>query len=116
MGEYKHFDVEQRDHLTLLTLSDPRLSETLLISELHDELLEFVETRQPKDMVIDFGQVTFCSTAVINGILRTKKRLVARDGRLWLAAMRPPVREAFRLLNLDGTVFDIIDSADDVTE
>ena len=51
---------------------------------------------------------------MINTLLRIKK-IVVRDkaGQLQLCGMKPNVRSAFGMLNLDGTVFDIYESAVD---
>jgi anti-anti-sigma regulatory factor len=54
--------------------------------------------------------VAHCSTSVINGLLRAKKKLLAGGGRIKLCQLHPLIREAYRLLNLDGTVFHIHDS------
>lgn len=116
MSEFRHFDVQVLNSVTLLELADPNLFESLLVSELHDELLDYIATRSPRQLVVDFGRVTFCSSAVINGLLRAKRRVVTNGGRIKLCAMSQTTREAYRTLNLDGTVFDIYDTRDEAVQ
>ena len=96
--------------VTVLRLKDPRLHEMILISELHDELLQYIEENQPQKLLVDFAMVTQCSSAVINSMLLARKRLMAYGAGMRLCSMHKQVREAFRVLRLDGTLFDIHES------
>lgn len=110
MASYKHFDVERRPDTAVLRVKDARLFDTLTVNELEDDLLNFLEDEMPRHLVISFAPVINGSTAVINGLLRVKKRLVPAGGSLWLCDMAPVIRDAYQLLNLDGTVFQIVTS------
>ncbi len=72
-----------------------------------------VDTERPAKVVVDFGRVVHCSTAVINGLLRAKRCVVANRGQLSLCGMTTEIRDAYDMLNLDGTVFQIHDTLDD---
>jgi anti-anti-sigma regulatory factor len=113
MFDYRHFTVDQSDKVAVIRVADPRLFDTLIVTEFEDELLDFVGMHSPQNVLIDFDVVTHCSTAVINGLLRAKKRLVARKGQLALCGMADSIREAYRTLNLDGTVFTIYNHRDE---
>lgn len=113
MSKYKHFEVETIRDVSVLRLIDPQLFDTLIVTELQDELIDFVEAATPGKVLINFSNVSHCSTAVINSLLRTKKRLIRDNGRLKLCGMRDGLREAYKMLNLDGTVFDIVDNPSD---
>jgi anti-anti-sigma regulatory factor len=110
MFDYRRFTVDQRGDVTVVRVVDPRLFDTMIVTEFEDDLLDLVDMHLPQNVLIDFGAVTHCSTAVINGLLRAKKRLVARKGQLALCGMTDSIREAYRTLNLDGTVFAIYDN------
>ncbi len=110
MVPIKRFDVEMDGDVTVVRLNDPRLFEMILITELHDELLQYIEHHQPQKLLVDFAMVTQCSSAVINSMLMARKRLLNRGAVMRLCSMHKPVREAFRVLRLDGTLFEIYDS------
>ncbi len=113
MLKYKHFEVQDDGPVIVVHLNDPKLADTLLVTELEVELLAYVEQYRPKKMLVNFGVVTHCSTSVINGLIRAKKRVVQGGGELKLCCLSPAIREAYKLLNLDGTVFQIYESTAD---
>ena len=113
MSDEKHFRMERQEGVTVLQLLDLRLLDTLVVSEFQEELIRHLNEQKPKRVVVDFAAVSHCSTAVINGLLRAKKRLMEWGGDLRLCHMQPAVREAYQLLNLDGTVFHIYETQDD---
>lgn len=110
MPTYRHFNVRTVKDVLVAHLIDLRLFDTLIVNELQDELLALIDKEQPKKVLVNFDGVSHCSTAVINGLLRAKKRLMTSGGQIKLCQMHPTIREAYRLLNLDGTVFHIHDT------
>ena len=110
MVQNKRFDVEMDGDVTIVRLNDPKLHEMILITELHDELLQYIGQHQPRKLLVDFAMVTHCSSAVINSMLLARKRLKSHGAVMRLCSMHEPVREAFRLLRLDGTLFEIHES------
>ena len=113
MADHKHFHVQQDGQVTIIQLVDLRLFDTLIISELQDELINYLEADRPSQVLVNFDGVTHCSTSVINALLKAKKRVLESGGTLKLCTMTEPIREAYRMLNLDGTVFEIYDSSAD---
>lgn len=111
-SDYEHLVVRRVDDVLVIELLDPKLFDTTIVTQLQDELVRLVDTEQPQKTIVDFGRVVHCSTAVINGLLRTKKRVVARGGQLRLSSMTEGIRDAYKMLNLDGTVFQIHESLD----
>ncbi|MDA1049972.1 MAG: STAS domain-containing protein [Planctomycetota bacterium] len=102
--------VRRADGVLVVELIDPKLFDTATVTQLQDELLLLVDTERPSKMIVDFGRVVHCSTAVINGLLRAKKRILANGGQLKLCGMSSGIRDAYKMLNLDGTVFQIYDT------
>ena len=110
MSDYKRFSVIDQAGVTVLRLNDPRMSDALEITELENELLDLISEQKPKNLLINYEVVTHCSTAVINGMLRAKKRMETEGGGFAMCEMRPIIREAYQILNLDGTVFQIFET------
>ena len=113
MPDFQHLSVKIVDDVSVVQVLTPKLSDSLTVSEFQDELLEMIDADRPQRVVISFNGVQHCSTAVINGLLRAKKRLVTEGGSLRLCAMTEVIRDAYRMLHLDGTVFDIDDTLED---
>ena len=104
----QYFDVEQSDDVTELRLADPSLYDVPRYEELQNEVVNFVERQRPSKLIVDFSAVGYCSTAVIAAMLTVKRRLEPERGQVKLCGMSDDVRETFRTLKLDGTIFDIL--------
>ena len=91
----------------------------ILTSEVHDqealgierELLWLIHADPPRMLIIDLSLVEFGSSALIGALVNTQRQLAQSAGQLKLKGVRGEVLEKLRMLNLDGTVFDICDSA-----
>jgi anti-sigma B factor antagonist len=69
-----------------------------------------VDELEEPALVLDFRRATFIDSAVLKELLRTRAELAARDVRLVLAGVPPPIR---RLLDLTRTS-DLFEDAPDV--
>jgi len=61
-------------------------------------------------LVVDFRHVTYCSTALISGLIETQRRLAKHGGKLKLCRLHPNAREMFRSLCLEQTFFSIYET------
>ena len=109
-SDYQHLMVRREDNVLVIELIDPKLFDTTTVTQLQDELLRLVDAERPSKAIVDFVRVVHCSTAVINGLLRAKRRIATNGGELKLCGMTDGIRDAYKMLNLDGTVFQIYDT------
>ena len=112
MPENKLFDVSQHGSVTVLTLVSLDTMDHLLSNELQTAVVSFVEQTRPQNLLVDFNTMRRFSSETINALLRARKRLAAYQGEMKLCGMRPEIREVFRIMRLDGTVFEIYDTAE----
>ena len=112
----RHFDVKRSGDVTELRLADPSLFDVRHYEELQDDVVGYVEHQRPGKLIVDFSDVGYCSTAVIAAMLIVKRNMESRGGRIKLCEMSDEVREAFRTLKLDGTIFDILSTKADAAE
>jgi anti-anti-sigma regulatory factor len=115
-SKYQHLTVQRVEDILVIGLIDPKLFDTTIVTQLQDELLLLVETEMPKKAIVDFSRVVHCSTAVINGLLRVKKLLIASKGHLRLCGMTDEIRDSYKMLNLDGIVFQIHDRLEEASQ
>jgi len=73
------------------------------------ELADYIESNQPSRVVLSFRNVKRFSSEGINICFQIKSVIDTSDGQLRLCEMGAPLRDAFKALNLDGTVFQIHD-------
>ena len=109
-AEYKYLRIERHDDAAVIILGNVELFDRLLTDEVRQELLDFVDAEKPAKLVVSFEDVTRCSTEVINGLIRARKRAISHGGEFRLCLVRQEMRQVLRILKLDGTIFDVHDT------
>jgi anti-anti-sigma factor len=113
---FQHFELEQDGAIAVITLTDLELLDHLLAHEMQDELFAFAENEKPQRLIVNFQHVRRCSTEIINAMLRTRKRVASAGGDMRLCCMQKNIRDVFRMLNLEGNVFEIFDTLDEAKQ
>ena len=101
--------VEYVGKVTVAALTKPRILEQSEIDSLGDSIIPLIEQSDEINMVIDFGQVQFCSSAVLGLLIRISKKIYQKNGSLGLCSIGPSILEIFRITRLD-TIFDIYET------
>jgi anti-anti-sigma regulatory factor len=112
MYNYKFFNVEQYDKVSVLTWTESAATRILHNGELRVELRAFLLTTRPSCVVVSFAQLRQCPSALIGGLVGLSRQLQERGIRLTLCEMNQRLREQFERLHLDS-VFEIRDSVAD---
>lgn len=109
MSFYKHFTVEHQGNVTEILLANTDYFDVVHYAEFHEELLAFIEDEKPKNLLVRFDDVQYCSTAIISALLKARHRQVSEGRQIKLSGLNEMVRQGLQMLKLDGTVFDICD-------
>ena len=78
-----------------------------------DELAALYAGEGTRRVLVDFAHVEAISSSVIAVLLGFRKRLKADGVQLALCGMSDHLREKLRVLQLDGTVFQVYDTRND---
>jgi len=113
MTSFQFFDVRQSGEITELRLKDPSFFDLIQNELLRNAIVEFIQQRRPSKLLLDFSDVRYCSSPVIGVILDAQRHLVSEGYQMKLCGMNDAVRDNFKILKLDGTVFDIHTTKDD---
>ena len=76
------------------------------VIEFGREVLEFVNGHPGVNLLLNFENVDYLSSAVLTELLKVKKAIDETRGRLRLCAVSPVIQEVFEITNLN-TVFTI---------
>ena len=71
------------------------------IEQMGKELLQLASEDDNGNLLINFDNVSFFSSAAINKLIVLDKQMRARGGKLRLCSLRPEVRELFSYSSLD---------------
>jgi len=71
------------------------------VDQFVEELLDYVKGHPGIHLVLDFGRVTYFSSAVLGGLVRALKAVATDNGSMRLCGLAPMIRELFEITNLD---------------
>jgi anti-anti-sigma factor len=115
MAEMKpRVSVEYADNATVVSFVDEKILEEMDIRALQETIMSVIEQSKGINLVLDFGNVRFLSSAVLGLLIRISKRVYERDGRLRLCSINPKIYEVFKITRLTKT-FDIYEDVESAT-
>jgi anti-sigma B factor antagonist len=107
MAEMKpRISVEYADNATIVSFVDEKILEEMDIRALQETIMSVIEQSKGINLILDFGNVRFLSSAVLGLLIRISKRVYEQDGRLKLCSINPKIYEVFKITRLTQT-FDI---------
>jgi anti-sigma B factor antagonist len=98
--------VEYTANATIVSFADEKILEEKDIKALQESIMSIVEQAERINLILDFGNVRFLSSAVLGLLIRISKRIYERDGLLRLCNINPKIYEIFKITRLTKT-FDI---------
>lgn len=107
MAEMKpRISVEYSDNATVVSFVDEKILEEMDIRALQETIMSVIEQSKGINLILDFGNVRFLSSAVLGLLIRISKRVYEQDGQLKLCSINPKIYEVFKITRLTQT-FDI---------
>lgn len=107
--------VEYAEKATIITFTDEKILEEKDIQVLGESIMSVIEQAERINLILDFRDVRFLSSAVLGLLIRVSKRVYERDGQLRLCNIDPKIHEIFKITRLNR-IFDICEDVDDATE
>ena len=99
-------NVEYTANATIVSFTDEKILEETDIKALQESIMSIVEQAERINLILDFGNVRFLSSAVLGLLIQISKRIYERDGQLRLCNINPKIYEIFKITRLTKT-FDI---------
>ena len=116
MAEIKpRISVEYSGDATIITFTDEKILEEKDIKVLQESIMSVIEQAKRVNLILDFGNVRFLSSAVLGLLIRVSKRIYERDGSLRLCNINPKIYEIFKITRLTKT-FDIYKDVESAAE
>jgi anti-sigma B factor antagonist len=107
--------VNYAGNATIIGFTDQKILEEKDIKALAESITSVIEQAERINLILDFGNVRFLSSAVLGLLIRISKRIYERDGQLGLCNINPKIYEIFKITRLTKT-FDIYNSVESAME
>ncbi len=116
MAEIKpRISVEYSENATIVTFTGEKILDETDIQALQESIMSVVEQAENINLILDFGNVRFLSSAVLGLLIRVSKRIYERDGQLKLCNISPKIYEIFKITRLNK-IFDIYKDVESAAE
>jgi anti-sigma B factor antagonist len=102
----RHLRLETIDGVTVVSYVDTKIVTEENIHDVGDQLYSLVEDEGHKQILLNFGNVQYLSSAALGKLINLKKKVSAVKGKLKLCCIHPDLLEVFRITRLDQ-VFEI---------
>lgn len=107
--------VDYAGNATIMRFTDEKILEEQDIKALAESIMSVIEQAERINLILEFGNVRFLSSAVLGLLIRVSKRIYERDGQLRLCNINPKIYEIFKITRLTKT-FDIYNSIESAME
>jgi len=102
----RHLSTETIDGVTVVSFIDTKIVTEDNILEVGDQLYQLVDVEGKRQLLLNFGNVQYLSSAALGKLINLKKKVGAVKGKLKLCCIHPDLLEVFRITRLDQ-VFEI---------
>ena len=106
MAQYRRIGVTQNNDVAIVSFNDKKILDEASIQELGAELFGLVEQQSMGDILLNFTNVEFLSSAALGKLITLDRKVKASKGRMKMCNIRPEIFEVFQITKLNK-VFDI---------
>jgi anti-sigma B factor antagonist len=106
MSDYRRIDVSKEGDVTIVRFVDKKILDETGVQELGAELFRLVEHDNRKQILLNFDNVEFLSSAALGKLITLDRKAKAARGRLKMSNIRPEILEVLQITKLNK-VFDI---------
>jgi anti-anti-sigma factor len=106
MAAQKRLKVTEIGDVTVVQFVDRKILDEANIQELGQELFGLVEDQGKRNLLLNFLNVEFLSSAALGKLITLDKKVKTHAGRLKLSNIRPEIYEVFKITKLNK-LFDI---------
>ncbi|HEY2761592.1 MAG TPA: STAS domain-containing protein [Pirellulales bacterium] len=112
MAAHRRIEISETGEVTKVRFVDRKILDEANIQELGAELFGLVEQERRRNLLLNFTNVEFLSSAALGKLITLDKKVKANGGRLKLSNIRPEIYEVFAITKLNK-LFDIKDDEAD---
>jgi anti-sigma B factor antagonist len=95
--------------VTAVFFQDARILDETTVKAIAEELMQIADQSYKLKLLLDFSNVEYLSSAVLGKLVALHKKITEGKGQLKLCAIKPAIREVFKITKLDK-LFELHDT------
>jgi anti-sigma B factor antagonist len=85
----------------MVAFKDTKILDDTTLDEIRQEITTLIGKASGPDVLLDFGNVEFMSSAMLGLLGQLHRKITAGHGRLKMCGIRPEIMQVFKLTSLD---------------
>jgi len=101
MDQYRRIQTGKTGDVHLVVFKDKKILDDTVLDEIKKEITTYMGKAAGPDMLLDFANVEFMSSAMLGLLGQLHRKITTGQGRLKMCNIRPEIFQVFKLTNLD---------------
>ena len=101
MDPFRRIQTAKKDNIHIVLFKDKKILDDTILDEIKTEINRLLGATPGQDVLLDFSQVEFMSSAMLGLLGQLHRKVGTAKGRLKMCSIRPEIFQVFKLTNLD---------------
>jgi len=101
MDQFRRIQTGKKGDIHMVLFKDKKILDDTMLDEIRTEMAQLLGKASGPDVLLDFSQVEFMSSAMLGLLGQLHRKISAGQGRLKMCGIRPEIFQVFKLTNLD---------------
>lgn len=101
MDQFRRIQTGKKDNVHMVLFKDKKILDDAVLDEIRAELAQLIGKASGPDVLLDFSNVEFMSSAMLGLLGQLHRKISTGHGRLRMCGIRPEIFQVFKLTNLD---------------
>lgn len=101
MDQFRRIQAGKKGDIFIVQFKDKKILDDTTLDEIRSETAKLLGKSSGPDLLLDFSNVEFMSSAMLGLLGQLHRKVSAGQGRLKMCSIRPEIFQVFKLTNLD---------------
>ena len=101
MEAFRRIQTAKKGDIHMVAFKDSKILDDTTLDEIRQEITTLIGKASGPDVLLDFGNVEFMSSAMLGLLGQVHRKIAAGKGRLRMCGIRPEIMQVFKLTSLD---------------
>ena len=101
MEQFRRIQTGKTGNVHIVSFKDKKILDDTVLDEIRAELAQLLGKASGPDVLLDFSNVEFMSSAMLGLLGQLHRKISTGQGRLKMCGIRPEIFQVFKLTNLD---------------
>jgi anti-sigma B factor antagonist len=106
MDQFRRIQTGKKGDIFMVLFKDKKILDDTMLDEIRTEMAQLLGKASGPDVLLDFSNVEFMSSAMLGLLGQLHRKISAGQGRLKMCGIAPGILEVFQVTKLNK-VFDI---------